>query len=170
MRESLGLSDRSLTGDLLAIAAAVFYAGYVLTLSRVRKRVSILATMAIGGLAATLFLVVLSALMEEHMWPSTLHGWLTAVSMAVIVQIFGQMLIAISLAYVPAGLIATLFLISPVISALVAWPLFGESITLTQGASAAVLLAGLEISRRGTTARPRPRVMSLYDRHCPHDH
>jgi drug/metabolite transporter (DMT)-like permease len=153
MRESLELSARSLAGDFLSLAAAVFYAGYVLTLSRVRKRVSIMATMAIGGLAATLILLVIAVIAEDQIWPRTLNGWLAAGGMALFVQIGGQMLIAISLAYVPAGLVATMFLVSPVISALVAWPLLGESITLTQVAGAAALLAGLEISRRGSAPK-----------------
>ena len=153
MLESLELSGRSVAGDFLAMGASVFFAGYVLTLSRVRKRVSIMATMAIGGLAATLILVILAVLFEDQIWPSTLDGWLTAASMVVFVQIGGQMLIAMSLAYVPAGLVATMFLVSPIISALVAWPLFNESITLIQVAGAAVLLAGLELSRRGTAKK-----------------
>ncbi len=151
MAESLQLSGRSVAGDLLAMSAAIFYAGYVLTLGQVRKRVSIMATMAIGGLVATILLLILAVFTEDQIWPHTMNGWLAAGGMALFVQIGGQMLIAMALAYVPAGLVATMFLMSPIISALVAWPLFGESITLNQFAGGAALLAGLEISRRGTT-------------------
>ena len=60
------------------------------------------------------------------------------------------MLIAMSLAHVSAGLVATMFLAQPIIPALVAWMLFGESVTFIQVIGAVALLAGLEISRRGT--------------------
>ena len=150
MVESLGRAGNSVMGDLLAMAAAAFYAGYVLTLSRVRKRASIVSTMAISGAAASVILLALAALTEEQIWPHTIDGWLVALAMAMFAQISGQMLIAMSLAHVSAGLVATMFLMQPVIPAGVAWILFGESVTIHQIIGAVALLAGLEISRRGT--------------------
>ena len=70
--------------------------------------------------------------------------------MVVFVQIGGQMLIAMSLAHVSAGLVSTMFLTQPVIPAAVAWMLFDERITWTQVIGAAAFLIGLEISRHGT--------------------
>lgn len=151
MTESLGVAGRSVLGDALAMGASAFYAGYVLTLSRIRKRVSIMATMAMGGAAAALILLVLATIMEDQIWPRTLHGWLAAGGMALFVQIGGQMLIAMSLAYVPPGLVATMFLTQPAIPALAAWLMFDEGVTVYQVIGAVALLAGLEISRRGTT-------------------
>lgn len=150
MRDSLVVAGRSIGGDLLAIAASAFYAGYVITLSRVRKRVSIIAVMALGCAASAAVVWPLAAVTETQIWPQTLNGWLAAGGMVVFVHFGGQMLIAMSLAHVSAGLVATMFLSQPVISSAVAWLLFGESISLTQLTGAAALLAGLEISRRGT--------------------
>jgi drug/metabolite transporter (DMT)-like permease len=153
MRESIGGADASrgaLTGDVLAMTAAGFYAGYVLTLSRVRKRVSIVATMAWGGLMATVILVLLAVITEDQLLPRTTEGWLALLGIALLVQVGGQMLIAMSLAHVPPGFAAMLFLAQPVIPGVVAWILFDEAVTVYQLIGAAALLAGLEISRRGT--------------------
>ncbi len=150
MVASVNRGESSLEGDLLAMGASAFYAGYVLTLSRVRKRASIVSTMAISGAAASVILLALATLTEQQIWPHSLDGWLVALAMTVFVQISGHMLIAMSLAHVPAGLVATMFLMQPVIPAGVAWILFGENVTIHQIIGALALLAGLEISRRGT--------------------
>lgn len=156
MREGLigagGAAPGVLRGDLFAMGAAAFYAGYVLTLSRVRKRASIVATMAIGGATAGAILFGLALVLEDQMWPRTADGWLAHLGMVLFVQIGGHMLIAMSLAHVSAGLVATLFLAQPLIPGFVAWVLFGEAVTATQVIGAVALLAGLEISRRGTQA------------------
>ena len=150
MRDSLALAGRGVAGDFMAMGASAFYAGYVITLSKVRKRVSIVAVMALSCAASAAVLWPLAAAVETQIWPQTLNGWLAAAGMVVLVHFGGQMLIAMSLAHVSAGLVATMFLAQPIIPALVAWMLFGERVTLIQFAGAAALLAGLEISRRGT--------------------
>ncbi len=150
MAQSLALGGRSVVGDLSAVVAAAFYSGYVLTLSRVRKRVSVTATMAYGGTMSAVLLIAAAVVMEPQLWPHTFHGWMVAVGMVVLAQLAGQMLIAASLAHVPAGLAAALFLLQPVIPAGAAWVLFGEKVTLYQVLGSIALLTGLEISRRGT--------------------
>ena len=150
MAQSFGVAGHSVLGDMMAMSASAFYAGYVLTLSRIRKRVSVMSTMAIGGAAAAVILLIIGLISEDQIWPHTLNGWLAAGGMVLLVQLGGQMFIAMSLAYVPAGLVATMFLLQPVIPAAVAWLLFDEGITVYQVIGAAALLAGLEISRRGT--------------------
>jgi drug/metabolite transporter (DMT)-like permease len=150
MAQSASIAGRSISGDALAMSASVFYAGYVLTLSRIRKRVSIMSVMAIGGAAAAIILLIVGVASEDQIWPHTLNGWLAAGGLAIVVQLGGQMFIAMSLAYIPPGLVAIMFLMQPVIPSLAAWLLFDESVTIDQVAGAAALLAGLEISRRGT--------------------
>lgn len=150
MRESLSVAGRSITGDILAMGAAAFYAGYVLTLSRVRKRVSIVPVMAIGCVVSAIILFALAWITEDQLWPHTARGWMTAACMVLFVQIGGQMFIAMSLAHVSAGLVAMMFLLQPAIPGAVAWLLFDEAVTWTQVAGAVALLVGLEVSRRAT--------------------
>ncbi len=149
MMESQGVAGRSIAGDVSAMVASAFYAGYVLTLSRVRKRVSIVATMGIGGAVAAAILALIAVFAEDQLLPHTLNGWMLMAAMALFAQVMGQLFIALSLAYVPPGLVATMFLGQPAIPALTAWALFNESITIYQVVGGVALLAGLEISRRG---------------------
>jgi len=154
MSQSVNMSSGTVQGDLSAIAGAIFYAGYVLTLARARQRASIVATSAIGGGASVIVLVLLALFTEDRFLPQTLDGWLVIIGMAVMVQVGGQMLIATSLSHLSAGLVATMFLSQPLIPGFTAWLLFDEGVTPYQLVGAVALLAGLEISRRGTQKKP----------------
>lgn len=149
MSQSVSMSAGTLQGDISAIGGAIFYAGYVLTLSRARQRASIIATTAIGGGASAIMLLILGLVLHDPFLPQTLNGWFVILGIAVLVQVGGQMLIATSLSHLSAGLVATMFLSQPLIPGFTAWLLFDEGVTVYQVIGAVALLAGLEISRRG---------------------
>jgi drug/metabolite transporter (DMT)-like permease len=150
MSESLTVSARTLNGDALGLMTSWFYAGYLLAVARIRKRVSTVATMAWGGLAASVILYVIALVWEGNVWPDTTRGWLVAVGLAGVTQIVGQTLIALSLAHVTAGFGAMVLLLQPALAALLAWALFGEPLSTWQMLGGLAILAGLEFARRGT--------------------
>jgi drug/metabolite transporter (DMT)-like permease len=150
MSESLQVSTTTLAGDALGLFTSWFYAGYLLTVARVRKRVPLAATMAWGGLAAAIILYLLAYAFEGNVWPDTLRGWLVAFGLAGVTQIVGQTLIALSLAHVPAGFGAMVLLLQPALAAVLAWVLFNEPLSLSQAIGGIAILIGLELSRRGT--------------------
>ena len=148
MTESFLASADNFTGDILGVVTAWWYAAYILTISRARKRVSTAATMAIGGLAATIILWTLAATVEGNVWPETARGWVVAFALAFVVQVGGQTLIAVALAHIPAGLGSMLLFLQPVLAASFAWALFGESLSVWQLIGAGAIIAGIETSRR----------------------
>ena len=148
MTESFVASGTGFTGDILGFVTAWWYAAYILTVARVRKRVSTAAVMAVGGLVATIVLWCVAAVVEGNVWPETARGWAVAFGLAFVVQVGGQMLIALSLAHIPAGLSAMLLFLQPILAAIFAWILFGESMSVWQFIGAAAILTGIEISRR----------------------
>ncbi|MBL8630369.1 MAG: DMT family transporter [Rhodospirillaceae bacterium] len=150
MGESLNVSLRTLGGDALGLCAAWFYAGYILTIARVRKRVPTAAAMAWGGLAATVLLYGLALAWEGNVWPDTTRGWMVAIGLAAVTQILGQTLIAAALAHVPAGFGAMVLLLQPALAALIAWMLFNEPLSVWQGLGGVAILIGLDLARRGT--------------------
>ncbi len=148
MTESFLASTTNFTGDLLGFVTAWWYAAYILTVARVRKRVSTAAVMAVGGTAASIVLWCLAAAIEGNVWPETARGWAVAFALGFAVQVGGQMAIALSLAHISAGLGAMLLFLQPVLAAIFAWVLFGESMSVWQFIGAAAILAGIETSRR----------------------
>ncbi len=149
MGESLVVSSENFTGDGLGFVAAWFYAGYLLTVSRVRQRVSTAATMAWGGLAASIILYAIAWPWEHDIWPETARGWMVAFGLAGVTQVFGQMLIALSLAHVSAGFGSMVLLLQPAVAAVIAWFLFSEPLSVWQAGGGVAILAGLYLARRG---------------------
>lgn len=153
MTESFYASAENFTGDVLGFVTAWWYAAYILTVARARKRASTAAVMAVGGTAAAIILWVLAATMEGNVWPETARGWTVAFALAFLVQVGGQMLIALALAHIPAGLGSMLLFLQPVLAATFAWALFGETISLWQFVGAGAIIAGIETSRRSHRKR-----------------
>ena len=158
MTESFVASAGNFTGDILGMVTAWWYAAYILAIARVRKRVSTIATMAIGGLIATIILWALAALLEGNVWPETTKGWTIALALAFGVQVGGQTLIALSLAHIPAGLGSMLLFLQPVIAAAFARVLFVESLSIWQLIGAIAIIAGIETSRR-SNHKPVTRII-----------
>ena len=148
MSRSLNVSTTSLLGDACALIAAGCYAGYLLSVARVRKRVPALATLAVGGLVASFALFPVAMLTEGQIWPTTVHGWMAALALAVVSQSIGQMLLIFAMGHVPTGIGAMALLMQPVISGVLAWVLFDEALGLVQLCGAAAILIGIEVSRR----------------------
>jgi len=69
-----------------------------------------------------------------------------------VTQVSGQTLIAYALAHLPVTLSATGLLVQPVVAAVAAWWIFGERLAPAQLAGAAVLLLGIYLARRSSTA------------------
>ncbi|MBL8642707.1 MAG: DMT family transporter [Rhodospirillaceae bacterium] len=158
MSESFSVSIKTLTGDALGLSTAWFYAGYILTVARVRKRVPTASVMAWGGLAAVVLLYALAWSWEGNVWPDTTRGWLVAIGLAGVTQLMGQTLIVIALAHVPAGLGAMVLLMQPALAALIAWLLFNAPLSAWQWLGGLAVLAGLEVARRGTPKTPAPEA------------
>ena len=149
MSQSFSVSTETLLGDILGIATGVFYAGYILTVSRVRQRVSTAATMAIGGLTAAVLLAIAAAFTEDQLVPDTMTGWLWLFALAYLCQLGGQSLLAMSLAYLPASFGAVALLVQPIVTALVGWWLLAEAVTVVKAVGMVTILAGIWLARKG---------------------
>jgi drug/metabolite transporter (DMT)-like permease len=142
---------RPLVGDALGALTAVFYAGYFLAIKIARDaRASTARLMAWSTTITAVLLLPVALFMPQPFWPSSAHGWWILVGLALVSQCLGQGLIAYAFAHLPASLSSVSLLIQPVMAALFAWALFGEAIGPVQFTGAAIVLAGIWISRRGS--------------------
>jgi drug/metabolite transporter (DMT)-like permease len=146
----LSLDPRALSGDLLSIATAAFYGGYILSLKRLRSRLSTAASMGWTGVFAALALLPLALLTESTLLPRTATGWGTLLALALMAQAAAVSMIVWALAHLPASFSAVTLLINPVAAALLAWPILGETIRPTQLVGGTVVLLGILVSRRGS--------------------
>jgi drug/metabolite transporter (DMT)-like permease len=139
-------------GDLLALVAAVFYTGYMITVKRASRWHDAPRLMAISTTVSTVALAPIAWLLSraagQSFWPSGARGWWVLLALALLSQVAGQGLIAWALARLSVALSATGLLVQPMVATVAAWLMFSESLGATQLAGAAVLLAGLWLARR----------------------
>jgi drug/metabolite transporter (DMT)-like permease len=148
MGASLALAPQHLLGDALALLAAVFYAGYQLTLKHLRGAFSTATVMSWSGLTTCLALWPMAWLSSESLLAETVRGWVILVGLAWVAQVLGQSLIAYAFAHLPASFSSVGLLLQPVIAALLAWGLLNEPLQPMQALGGIVVLFGIVMARR----------------------
>jgi len=151
MSESARFGTGRLLGDVLGVAAGICYAGFILTASRLRTRVSSAVVNLWTCLVGAPLLLVAALAAGQAVIPQGVRGWTLMIALGVISQAFGQGLIVWALAHLAAGYSAVALLSAPIAAAFFAWAFLGESMTFTQLVGVVVMMGGIQAALR---ARP----------------
>jgi drug/metabolite transporter (DMT)-like permease len=147
-RGAEGEDAGALAGDILALVAAAMV-GLYLFFAKLARRTESAMQVLFWSTAATLAVSFLASLArQEALVPPEPSWFITPLFLAIIAHVLGQGLIVAGVGRTPAALAGILLLIQPVAGALIAWPLFGETLTLVQLAGAALVLAGVWLAGR----------------------
>lgn len=122
---SARLSPANLVGDLLSLAAAAFYTGYLLTIMRLRDRFTTATVLGLSTVSSALFLLPAALLEPAAFWPT---DWRPAVALAVSSQLAGQGLMVFASGRLPAFVVGVGLLVQPLVSAITGWLVFGETL------------------------------------------
>lgn len=90
--------------------------------------------------------------MRDSILPVTLVGWGSIVVLGVMVQIGGHGLLTQSLKHFSAGFITICLLLDPVFTAILAWIIFGESLSIWNALAFATILGGIYLASTGKGA------------------
>ncbi len=150
MGRSLAFDSDHFFGDMLGLITAIFYAGYIIAVARLRARRSTATIMAWSGLVTCAALFALAILSGESIVPLTARGWAILLGLALISHACGQSLIAFALAHLPAALSSVSLLLQPAIAALLAWAILEEPLGPWQALGGVVILGGILLARRGS--------------------
>lgn len=148
--ENFTLSSEHLLGDLLGLVTAVFYAGYILWVRRLRQEFSTSTIMTWSGAVSSLILMPAALLSGEALLFSSVKGWLVLAALALISQFGGQSLIAFALARLPAAFASVTLLVQPVMATIFAWLILHEKISAWQAIGGLAALAGIYLARRAS--------------------
>ncbi len=143
------IGDGRLAGDATAIVAAVFYAGYILSIGRLRARFSTIRIMIWSTASAALCMLPLALVFEADFMPVALFGWAMLAGLALISHAGGQGLIIYALAFLPPAFSSLTLLLQPVVAAILAWLLLSEPVGAMQAIGGAIVLIGILVARRG---------------------
>jgi drug/metabolite transporter (DMT)-like permease len=138
-----------LTGALMSIGAAAFFAGYLLTTERVREEMDTLtfSTVAIAGSVLTLLVVCL--ILGTPLWGFSVRTWGALLGLGLISQLLAYLALAYALGHLPATVTSVGLLAQVPLTALLAVPLLGEPLTPPYLAGGALVLIGIYIVSSG---------------------
>ena len=139
-------------GDLLALAAALFYSGYLLLMTAVRRSVSTLQALLAAGAGATAVLGLVALLRGDALAGFPPSSWLAIAGAALVSQLGGVVAVVWSLRYLRASFASVALLAQPVGTSLLGWLLMDEALGALQMAGGAavglgILLASQEKAR-----------------------
>lgn len=132
-------------GDILASAAAVFYALYQLITQRGRKFLDPFRYTWFVGVSATFFIFIINLILNNPLTGYSTQTWIVFFATAVISQMIGYLAISYALGHLPASVVSPTLVGQPILTTLLAIPLLGEVPTLTQWMGGALALAGIYI-------------------------
>ncbi len=151
MGRSFELSPRNLAGDLLCLLAGAFYTAYLVLMSRARSGMGQWPVLAWSTAMSALPLLLMALAIGERLVP---HNWAPLVALALLSQIVGQGLMIYTVGRIPPLLFGLTLLLQPMISALIGWIAYGETLGLADWAGAVLIgLALVMVSQpdRGTS-------------------
>tara|TARA_B100000700_G_scaffold207401_1_gene227901 strand:- start:351 stop:1256 length:906 start_codon:yes stop_codon:yes gene_type:complete len=146
---SLSFRPDRLTGDAYGVVTAMFLAGYLLTLERLRRTYGAAVILFWSTVATAVCLLVPALIFEGQLFAESAEGWLMLLALAWISQAAGQGLIAYALAVLPASITAVGLLLEPVAAALLAGFILHEGLGPWQLVGGVVVLAGIALARLG---------------------
>lgn len=145
---NLRVSSEHLWGDILGLCTAMFYAGYLLSVKRLRDDFSAATVMAWSSTVTAAALFPIACLSGEDLLPAMAVGWRPLVGLALISQVGGQGLITYTLAHLPAAFSSVGLLMQPVMATIFAWLILGEGIGPWQILGGGLVLGGIFVARK----------------------
>jgi drug/metabolite transporter (DMT)-like permease len=141
-----------LRGDLLALAAMLSWSAYFITSKNSKKTMT--STEFTAGTALWTMAICAPlgfAFGQDMSWPSATNwGWL--VLMAATSGLIGHAMMNWSLVRIPLWVGSTFTVLIPVFSALLAWIVLGETVTVAQAIAMAVVIGALAVVVRNQSA------------------
>ncbi len=135
-------------GDLLAMAAGVFYAGYFIVTERGRQSLDTLSYVWLVDLFAAFSLLLISLGLKMPLSGYPTQSYLAFLGAALVSQVGGYLSIGYALGHLPASIVSPTLIGQPVVTALLAIPLLGEALRTEQWLGGIVVLAGIYLVHR----------------------
>lgn len=135
-------------GDLLALAAAVFFSGYLLLMKRAREELAARHAVWLACLSATAVLGLCALVLGNPLHGFPGRSWAAMLGAAAISQVGGVLCIAWSLRYLPATFASLALLGQPIGTTLLGVWLLSESLVASQWVGAVTILTGIALASR----------------------
>jgi drug/metabolite transporter (DMT)-like permease len=154
----LGLEDLqggatdSMLGDAYALLSAVFLGSYFLLVEQLRHRFDAVTILLSRCAIGSALLIPWVWMTEGQLFPATGVSLLAVLGLGIISEGIGQNLLADGMAKFSSSFITLFLLLEPIVSSILGWLFFAETITLTTGLGFGVILSGVYLAKSSDAA------------------
>ena len=143
------ISPDHLIGNILALASAALYAVAFLARESLRVKYSTRAILLWNCILNSILALGLTLILEEHLFPVTRSAWLSVIILGIVVQVLGHGLVIYSLKHFSSGFATTCLLLDPFITAVLAWIIFSERLTMLNMIAFVGVIVGIYLASIG---------------------
>jgi drug/metabolite transporter (DMT)-like permease len=140
-------------GDLLAMLAGVFYAGYLLATQRIRAKMDTLPSLWVASATGSVLLLAFIVATGQPLTGYSVNAYMALLGLGLISQLVGWLAINYALGHMPASVVSVTLLAQPILTALFAVPLLKESLETHQMVGGLIALGGIFLVNRGVSKR-----------------
>ena len=144
--EDLQISFNNFQGDLMTLGSVILYSAYLLIVERLRTQINATIVLLWRCTVGAVILLPILLIIKDTIFPFSLNGWLFVIALALVSQVIGQGLVAYSLKKISSSFVALSFLLTPVISTILAWLIFAENLSLLNWLSFLIILLGIYLA------------------------
>ena len=141
-----GSDTTRLLGDSLGILAALFYAGYILSVKQLTNNIHPAYVLLVTTFVTAVFLFPVSLIEAGNFFTSSISSWGVLLSYAVVSQVIAQGLITFGISRLSVHLSALTLLVQPIAAALFGMVLLGENINSLQVFGGFLVLVGIYLA------------------------
>jgi drug/metabolite transporter (DMT)-like permease len=135
-------------GDMLSLLAGLFYAGYYLCTQAGRRHLDSARYVWLAGAVSAVCLLAICLAADYPLTGYPPQSYLAFAAAALITQATGYLAMGYALGHLPASVVSPTMTGQPVVSALLAIPLLGETLTPSQWIGGAVVITGIYLINR----------------------
>ena len=146
--DDLQLGTEYLQGDGIALLSAALHGVNILTVGYLRDRGCTTDRVLLWRCAAGALMVMpIVYLTDLPLFPVSVRGWLAVIALALVCQAFGQGLLVFSLKQFSSSFVGIFALLKPIITALLAWVIFAENISIASSIALVLILTGIYLAK-----------------------
>jgi drug/metabolite transporter (DMT)-like permease len=137
-------------GSLMGLGAAIFYGAYFLVTQTARERIDAPTYFWLSTSCSAAVLLVVVGLLGQPLTGYPTQGWLSFLAMGLVVQLMGWLAINYAQGHLPATVVSPTLLVQPVLTAVLAGPILGETLGTGQVVGGLIVLVGVFLVHRSS--------------------
>lgn len=145
--DDLQLGTEYLRGDGLALLSAALHGVNLLVAGHLRDRLDTWTILFWRCACGAVVMLPFVWFTEASLFPISGQTWLLVIALAVVCQTLGQGLLVYSLKQFSSSFVAIFMLLKPVVSAILAWMILAENLSIFNAAAVIFILIGIYFAK-----------------------